>query len=251
MPKTYTNNGFSVTIEDDGAIQVKAGDMLSGYSMAIHGDYTHIHEYRHRRHQPNGAISTDDLRVIDNLDLILTGETLYHFPTRQEWDRKQQKPKPAITLAKVLAHIKHPMAVCMTQKVWALGGKPDERWKAGWFTNELAEGQAKFLASTGPYRDANEAKYFSYLDKHAHNVFDTLHPFYQANDIVGLVNSIQTQHNTIVQSLSKIADWANNRYWIDQKSWPIFMNAWMNRMMRDETTVLSCYLKVYAPGGLV
>lgn len=250
---THTNNGFTVTVEDDGAILVNPGDMLSGYSMAIEGDYKHIDDYRHRRHQSSGPIKTEDLRVIDNKDLILSGETLYHFPTRQKWDRKQQKPVPQITLAKVLSHVRDPMAACMTKKVWALGGKPDERWKAGWYTNEHAVGAAKFLASCEDgykYRKENEEKYFRYLDRKANNVFETLKPFYQANDITGLVHSLQAQHQAITDGLSEIADWANNPQMIASRPHPIFFNAWMNRMMRDETTALSCYIEVYAPNGL-
>ena len=73
MSKTYSNNGFTVTIEDNGSISVKPGDMISGYSMAIHGDFKHFHEYARK----NGH----RLVPVENVDLIYSGETLYHLPS--------------------------------------------------------------------------------------------------------------------------------------------------------------------------
>jgi len=70
---TYNRRGFTVTIDDDGSLLVKAGDMLSGYSMAIHGDFDHIHDYSRKK---NGV-----LFPVENVDLIYAGETLWHEPS--------------------------------------------------------------------------------------------------------------------------------------------------------------------------
>lgn len=79
MGKTYSHGGNSVTIADDGAIQVKPGDWLSKYSMAIHHDLTHVNEYG----RLNGGANV--IPVAD-ANLIRAGETLYHIPTRQKWN---------------------------------------------------------------------------------------------------------------------------------------------------------------------
>ena len=73
MPKTYSQGGFSVTINDDGSILVKPGDSLSKYSMAIHGDFNHLKEYSRK----NG----NSLKPIEDLNFIKTGETLFHNPS--------------------------------------------------------------------------------------------------------------------------------------------------------------------------
>ena len=62
-------------VANDGAIKVKAGDSLSKYSMAMYGDFKHIHEFA-RRLTPGGA-----LQPIKNVNYIQTGWTIYHMPT--------------------------------------------------------------------------------------------------------------------------------------------------------------------------
>lgn len=73
MPTTHTGGGYTVTINDDGSINVKRGDTISKYSMAIHGDFNHLHEYRRKE---GGA-----LKPLANINLIVEGETLYHAPS--------------------------------------------------------------------------------------------------------------------------------------------------------------------------
>jgi len=41
-PKTFRNGGCEVTINGDRPVNVKQGDWLSRYSMAIYGDFDHI-----------------------------------------------------------------------------------------------------------------------------------------------------------------------------------------------------------------
>ena len=73
MTTTHTGGGYSVTINDDGSILVKQGDWISKYSMAIHGDLTHLYEYM-RKHGTG-------FKPITNVDLIQAGETIYHEPS--------------------------------------------------------------------------------------------------------------------------------------------------------------------------
>lgn len=83
MGTPYSHSGYSVLVEDDGAIQVKAGDWLSKYSMAIHHDLNHVKGcFGRRKPHPNGSIS-----VITNVDLIRTGEIVYHLETHKKWKR--------------------------------------------------------------------------------------------------------------------------------------------------------------------
>lgn len=73
----YSRGGYSIEISDeDGSLIVKAGDSLSAYSMAIHGDFKHIREYSRKNGQQSVPIA--------DVDLIYTGETLFHEPSRPE-----------------------------------------------------------------------------------------------------------------------------------------------------------------------
>lgn len=94
MPKTYSHGGYSVTIADDGAIQVKPGDMLSKYSMAIHRDFNHCHEYGRK------ALGSSTITPVADINRISAGETLYHLPTADK--NKNQPPVPP-SLPKLVA----------------------------------------------------------------------------------------------------------------------------------------------------
>jgi hypothetical protein len=72
--KTYSNSQYAVSIQPNGAIQVKHGDWLSKYSAAIYNDFTRIHEF-------GRMDKAGKLRPIHNPDIIYTGETIYHIPT--------------------------------------------------------------------------------------------------------------------------------------------------------------------------
>jgi len=81
---------YQVTIADDGAILVKRGDTLDKYSMAIHGVPFHEDEYL--------RVQNNQLVPVINVDLIYTGETLYHIPTRKAYQRNGIK----ITLPEIV-----------------------------------------------------------------------------------------------------------------------------------------------------
>ena len=71
---THKHAKGQLTIEKDGAVKVKGGDTLSGYSAAIHGgDLKRFHEFG--RKQGNAVVP------LANPNLIHPGETLYHIPT--------------------------------------------------------------------------------------------------------------------------------------------------------------------------
>ncbi len=63
------------------------------------------------------------------------------------------------------------------------------------------------------------------------------------------MDELKVQYAAIEDAMSKIAMWANSPHQIATLPRAIFVNAWMNRMMGDKTTALSCYLEVYAPRG--
>jgi len=77
MVKEDATHGFgkwSVTIAGNGAIKVKRGDCLSGYSAAIHGgNASRVHEY--------GRLKGGTMKRVQNVNRIYVGETLYHLPT--------------------------------------------------------------------------------------------------------------------------------------------------------------------------
>ena len=70
LPRTFRGGGYEVTINGDRSILVRQGDWLSKYSKAIYGDFDHINNFKRKfghRYQD-----------IQNVNLIQTGETLYH-----------------------------------------------------------------------------------------------------------------------------------------------------------------------------
>lgn len=73
QPGLHQGGGYSVRISNDGSIQVKPGDSISKYSMAIHGDFNHFHEYGRRN-------AAGQIIPVDNVNLIHAGETLYFMP---------------------------------------------------------------------------------------------------------------------------------------------------------------------------
>ncbi|MGD9588102.1 MAG: hypothetical protein AB7Q37_06565 [Pyrinomonadaceae bacterium] len=93
--KKYNGGGFSVTIKPDGAILVQPGDSISKYSMAIHGNFDFLNEYKHRRNKPTGPITDSDLQELVNVNMIHAGETLYHMPSRGTSNVPSLPPVPS------------------------------------------------------------------------------------------------------------------------------------------------------------
>lgn len=83
--KTFHHGKYHVSMGLDGAIQVQHGDWLSKYSAAIHNDFWHIYEYGRKNHQ--GAIAP-----LADVNLIRTGETLFHLPTYHAAHRSTTAP---------------------------------------------------------------------------------------------------------------------------------------------------------------
>jgi hypothetical protein len=70
LPKTFRGGSYDVTINGDRSINVRPGDWLSKYSMAIYGDFSHIGKFKKKL--------GGQYREIDNPNLIRAGEILYH-----------------------------------------------------------------------------------------------------------------------------------------------------------------------------
>lgn len=77
-PGLYGNFGYSIHLGKNGAILVKANDWLSKYSVAIHCNPWTVNEYGRRNR------GTRYIDVIDNVDLIHVGETIFHIPSVNE-----------------------------------------------------------------------------------------------------------------------------------------------------------------------
>jgi hypothetical protein len=77
VTKTDSNSRYSVSMDTDGAIDVKHGDWLSKYSSAMYNDFKHIHEFA--RIDKSGK-----LKKILLVNHIFAGETIYHLPTYKE-----------------------------------------------------------------------------------------------------------------------------------------------------------------------
>ncbi len=73
QPGLHQGGGYSVRIGNDGSILVKPGDMLSKYSMAIHGNFNHLNEYGRKN-------AAGQVVPVENVNLIIAGETLYYLP---------------------------------------------------------------------------------------------------------------------------------------------------------------------------
>ena len=77
VTKTYSNSLYSVTMDTEGAIEVKHGDWLSKYSSAMYSDFKHIHEFAR-------IDNSGKLKKILLVNHIFAGETIYHLPTYKE-----------------------------------------------------------------------------------------------------------------------------------------------------------------------
>lgn len=100
-PGTFSRDGHSVTIAEDGKILVKKDDWLSKYSWALYGDYNTLEVFvRGNPDIKSAAQEIKGIKEIDNVDLIETGEYLIHVPTYFKWMEKRggtlppTKPKP-------------------------------------------------------------------------------------------------------------------------------------------------------------
>lgn len=100
-PGTFSRDGHSVTIAEDGKILVKKDDWLSKYSWALYGDYDTLEVFvRGNPDIKSAAQEIKGIKEIDNVDLIETGEYLIHEPTYFKWMEKRggtlppTKPKP-------------------------------------------------------------------------------------------------------------------------------------------------------------
>lgn len=70
LPNTFRGGGYQVTVNADRSINVRPGDWLSKYSMAIYGDFDHIDKFMEKK---RGM-----LQPVPNPDLISVGDILYH-----------------------------------------------------------------------------------------------------------------------------------------------------------------------------
>lgn len=101
-PGTFSRDGYSVTIAEDGKILVKKDDWLSKYSWALYGDYNTLDVFvRGNPEIRSAAQEIKGIKEIENVDLINTGEYLIHVPTYFYWMEKRgggtpppTKPKP-------------------------------------------------------------------------------------------------------------------------------------------------------------
>jgi hypothetical protein len=97
-PDTFTRDGHTVAIAEDGKIQVKKDDWLSKYSWALYGNYDTLDVFV----RPNPALTSASqpiggIKQIEDVDLIKTGEYLIHEPTYFYWAEKRGKqpyPRP-------------------------------------------------------------------------------------------------------------------------------------------------------------
>ena len=71
LPHTFSRGGYEVTVNRNRSINVRQGDWLSKYSMAIYGDFDHINKFK--------RVVDGEYAEITNKDLIEAGETLYHL----------------------------------------------------------------------------------------------------------------------------------------------------------------------------
>jgi len=95
-PGTFARDGYSVTIAQDGKVQVKKDDWLSKYAWALYGDYEKYEGFV--RGNPEIKFPTEEIKGIKEIEdenLIKTGEYLIHVPTYFYWKEKNgAKPVP-------------------------------------------------------------------------------------------------------------------------------------------------------------
>lgn len=92
---SYSHGGYSVSVAPDGAIQVRSGDQISHYSMAIYHDFKDMGT-RFGRRQGTQVRAFKDISGAD-INLIRLGETVYDIKTNRDggWDTAPTSPKAA------------------------------------------------------------------------------------------------------------------------------------------------------------
>ena len=93
-PGTFTRDGYSVTIAEDGKIRVRENDWLSKYSRCLYGDYETLDVFV-RPDPPLYAPVQEikGIKEIEDVDQIKTGEFLIHVPTYFHWAGKRGRPR--------------------------------------------------------------------------------------------------------------------------------------------------------------
>ena len=246
--------GYSVNIAEDGAIQVKQGDSLSKYSMAIEGDFKHLSDFKHCRDKKAGPVGEADLKDIDNVNYIMAGETLYHMPTRLKWRLGFTPIDPIrIGLKEVTPHLTHSRASCVFKTLFALKDQPRNfRGKAGWYTYDEARFRAGIMLSQyGEYKDSMADVYLLKFDLYASNPLTKFEKVLAEGDPKKVADFCNQLAARIETEVSNIADWANVPQVIGTKTTALYFGAWMENMIRTPGTLLRCFQKAYAPNGFV
>jgi len=83
LPHTFSNGGYSVTVNNDRSIKVRQGDWLSKYAIAIYGNYSKelIKKFK--------CVINGRYADIPNPDLIEAGQVLYHLDPLPGEDRRR------------------------------------------------------------------------------------------------------------------------------------------------------------------
>jgi hypothetical protein len=86
----FQKGRYMAKVQEDGAIKVAAGDILGAYSMAIHGNPWTLWEFARVDRRKK-------LIAIANYDLIYAGETLYHLPTLEAYQKQRRVTRVSFT----------------------------------------------------------------------------------------------------------------------------------------------------------
>ncbi|MFN8653865.1 MAG: hypothetical protein U0133_18305 [Gemmatimonadales bacterium] len=96
MSRTFTNLGYTVTVEDDRSILVKPGDWISKYAAAIYGSTSEQYwgHFKEKVESPN--YGPPRYKPLANPNLIRVGQRVYHpGPLPKEPGFAPRPPRPA------------------------------------------------------------------------------------------------------------------------------------------------------------
>lgn len=106
MSRTFTNLGYTVTVEDDRSILVKPGDWISKYAGAIYGSVSEDYWGHFVEKVPSQNYGPPQYRQLDDPNLIRVGQRVYHpgplpgepnFARRPRRRPRTQARKPGAT----------------------------------------------------------------------------------------------------------------------------------------------------------
>ncbi len=236
---THFYSGYQVTIATNGAIRVRAGDTISGYSAAIYKKpvsktQSHWREFGRLNGANNAPIP------LSNPNAIITGETIYHLGTYSNSPTPPPLQKDRLTA--IIPLLKKPLAKCMLNKVINIR-KMNWTHLDMWYSLIPIQRAAAYGDRGSQPFDHQTARYA--LDKMANHAAEAIEKRLTRNlTDQELVDFVDDLSNRITSNVASIRSLTRS---VGQMMNPAFsaIDGWMRDQLNDKRSVLNCYRSVY------